>query len=124
MNEPQPWWLTWPVEEVAAAILPLFSSSTHMSEGSSLAGVASWLTTGKYRKPWAIPSAGKTWFESPDTRVAAEAVHVLDRAGLLMRIIPASESGSYIGLTRLGWHALQTNTVRQHLGLGDSPPTA
>src|SRR5262249_30103924 len=24
----------------------------------------------------------------------------------------------------LGMHALQTNTVRQHLGLGDAPPTA
>jgi hypothetical protein len=24
MNNPQPWWLTWPVAEVAATILPLF----------------------------------------------------------------------------------------------------
>jgi len=24
----------------------------------------------------------------------------------------------------LAWHALQTNTVRQHLGLSDTPPTA
>ena len=41
-----------------------------------------------------------------------------------MRINPTSTSGSYIGLTRLGMHALQTNTVRQHLGLSDATPTA
>ncbi len=34
------------------------------------------------------------------------------------------EVSTQIGLTRLGIHALQTNTVRQHLGLGDAPPTA
>jgi hypothetical protein len=27
MNYPQPWWLTWPVEEVAAAILAWFGSN-------------------------------------------------------------------------------------------------
>jgi hypothetical protein len=124
MNNPQPWWLTWPPAEVAAAILPLFSSSTHVEEGSALKAVASWLTTGSYRKPWAIPGTGATWFENPDTRVAAEAIQVLDHAGLLMRINPTSTSGSYIGLTRLGMHALQTNTVRQHLGLSDATPTA
>lgn len=63
---------------------------------------------GSYRKPWAIPGTGATWFENPDTRVAAEAIQVLDHAGLLMRINPTSTSGSYIGLTRLGMHALQT----------------
>src|ERR1700730_5775455 len=29
-----------------------------------------------------------------------------------------------VELTRLGMHALATNTVRQHLGLSDAPPTA
>jgi hypothetical protein len=124
MNNPQPWWLTMPPAELAARVLPLFASSSHVEEGSALKAVASWLATGSYRLPWAIPGTGATWFENPDTRVAAEAIQVLDRAGLLMRIIPTSSSGSYIGLTRLGWHALQTNTVRRHLGLGDTPPTA
>ena len=124
MNNPQPWWLMWPVAEVAAAILPLFSSASNIGEGSALKAVASWLTTGSYRLPVLIRSTGATWFESPDTRVVAEAIQVLEHAALLMRINPTSESGNYIGLTRLGWQALQNNTVRQHLGLSDSPPTA
>ena len=105
-------------------ILPLFSSSTHVTEGSALKAVASWFKTGSYRLPWAIKGTGATWFENPDTRAAAEAIQVLEHARLLVRIQPTSESGSYIGLTRLGMHALKTETVRQHLGLGDAPPTA
>jgi hypothetical protein len=27
-----------------------------------------------------------------------------------------------VGLSRLGWHTLQTNTVRRHLGLSDTQP--
>lgn len=41
MNNPEPWWLTWPVEEVAAAILPLFSRATHAYEGDAVKGVVS-----------------------------------------------------------------------------------
>jgi hypothetical protein len=120
MTSDQPWWLTMPPAEVAATILPLFSSATHVGEGSALKAVASWLRTGSYRLPGLIRSTGATWFENPDTRVAAEAIQVLEHAGLVMRINPTGESGSYIGLTRRGMYALQTNTVRQHLGLGDA----
>jgi hypothetical protein len=62
-------------------------------------------------------------------RAVAEAMQVLEHAGLLLRssrIIRSGGStfgGSWVGLTRLGGHALQTNTVRQHLGLSDIPPT-
>jgi hypothetical protein len=60
-------------------------------------------------------------FDDPDCAAIAEALQVLEHAGLLME-----RSGEYtfVGLTRLGRHALQTNTVRQHLGLSDAPPTA
>jgi hypothetical protein len=78
---------------------------------------------------------GEKQFDDPDTRAVAEAMQVLERAGLLMRALQTispsitarySEGYSYfyVGLTRVGWHALQTNTVRQHLGLSDAPPTA
>jgi hypothetical protein len=120
MSNVQPWWWTEPVAEVAAAILPLFTSETHVSEGSALMAVASWFTTGRYKKPWGVVTDGKRWFEHPDLRVAAEAMQILERAGLLMRITPGSESPTFLGLTRLGMHALQTNTVRQHLGLRDT----
>jgi hypothetical protein len=63
-----------------------------------------------------------TPFEDADFRAAAEAMHALERAGLLMRTFPDG-GGSYIGLTRQGMHALQTNTVRTHLGLSGAPPT-
>jgi hypothetical protein len=59
-------------------------------------------------------------FGDPDLRAITEATQVLEQARLLMRTF---KDDSYIGLTRLGMHALQTNTVRQHLGLGDTPPT-
>jgi hypothetical protein len=38
--------------------------------------------------------------------------------------IEDTAGGSYWGLTRLGMYALQTNTVREHLGLSDAPPTS
>jgi hypothetical protein len=41
MTSNQPWWLTMPPAEVAAAILPLLSSSTHTTEGLALKAVAS-----------------------------------------------------------------------------------
>ena len=50
-------------------------------------------------------------------RAVAEAIQVLERACLLMR---SHGEYSYIGLTRLGQYALSTNTVRQHLGIGDA----
>jgi hypothetical protein len=48
-----------------------------------------------------------------------KAIQVLEYARLLMR----ADQGAHqcaLGLTRLGMHALATNTVRQHLGIGDA----
>jgi hypothetical protein len=61
-------------------------------------------------------------FEDPDLCAIAEAMQVLEHASLL-RELADGEQG-FVGLTRLGMQALQTNTVRQHLGLSDTPPTA
>jgi hypothetical protein len=44
----------------------------------------------------------------------------LEHARLLTRSFGGN--GPYLGLTRLGMHAVRTNTVRQHLGLGDASP--
>jgi hypothetical protein len=35
-------------------------------------------------------------------------------------VFSGSVNGVEVGLTRLGWQTLQTNTVRQHLGLSDT----
>ena len=62
-------------------------------------------------------------FDDPDYRAAAEAMQILESTRLLMRSVEIrSSTHLYVGLTRLGWHALQTNTVRQHLGLSGAPP--
>jgi hypothetical protein len=60
-------------------------------------------------------------FDDPDCGAIAEAIQVLEHAGLLME---RGGEYNYVGLTRLGTYALETKTVRQHLGLGDAPPTA
>jgi hypothetical protein len=123
MTSNQPWWLTWPVAEVAAAILPLFSSSTYVGEETAMRGIVSWCKTGSYRPPGFYRQAAKPRFEDPDIRAVAEAIQHLERACLLLRADQGAHE-SALGLTRLGMHALQTNTVRQHLGLGDTPPPA
>jgi hypothetical protein len=49
MNYPQPWWLTWPVAEVAAAILPLFAHpplSPQGSEALNIHNIVVWCKTG------------------------------------------------------------------------------
>jgi hypothetical protein len=56
-------------------------------------------------------------------------MQVLEQNRLIVHYISGGSGPSYmatceIGLNRLGTHALQTNTVRQHLGLADAPPTA
>jgi hypothetical protein len=112
-----------PAAEVAAAILPLFSSDAATREVWAMAGIVAWFRTGSYSFRRTGGSPGEQQFEDPDFRAAAEAIQVLEHAGLLMR----SQGGQYalyLGLTRLGWHALQTNTVRQHLGLGDATSTS
>lgn len=45
-------------------------------------------------------------------------VHCLEYASLLVRYHDTDTC--FVGLTRLGVHALQTNTVRRHLGLSDT----
>jgi hypothetical protein len=121
MTSDQPWWLTMPPAELAATILPLFSSSTNELEESRIRAIAKWCKTGKYREPAGYSSrSASRIFEDPDLRAVAEATQVLEHASLLMRSFPI-DGGSYVGVTRLGMHALQTNTVRQHLGLSATP---
>lgn len=84
-----------------------------------MASIVSYWTTGDYR----ARNTRTNRFKDPDFRVVAEAIQVLERAGLLMRAIYGDASPD-VGLTRLGEHALQTHTVRQHLGFGGAPPTA
>lgn len=125
MNNPQPWWLTWPPEEVAAAILPLFSYSPYVYENTMTEGILGWCRTGQYHhrvSSFFISGNESRRFQDPDFRAIAEAIQVLEHARLLMQI-PGREYAVEIGLTRLGMHVLQTNTVREHLGLADTPPT-
>ena len=82
-------------------------------------GIGGWFRTGSYKLPGTWRE--DTQFADPDIGAVAEAIQALEHAGLLMR---ATGDHGYVGLTRLGKHALQTNTVRQHLGLGETPPTA
>jgi hypothetical protein len=132
MNNPQPWWLTWPVAEVAATILPLFSfsfpdayqrhqmGSPYQWDRLARASIVNWFKTGSYTST--ARGMNTVPFADPDHRAVIEAMQVLEHAGLLVR--GDYEERTFIGLTRLGEHALQTNTVRQHLGLGNAPPTA
>jgi hypothetical protein len=123
MTSNQPWWLTWAPEEVAATILPLFAypQLSPASETLSIYNIAQWCKTGTLEHKLVYKRGDP--FMDPDSRAIAEAVQVLEHARLLMRcIFGEGWSVSSIGLTRLGWHAVQTNTVRQHLGLGAAPP--
>jgi hypothetical protein len=126
MNNPQPWWLTMPPAELAATIVPLFSSFMHVGEHEAMTRIVSWFRTGTpTRADFPVRSGGFCpEFDEPDYRAVAEAMQVLESTRLLMRAVKLSQFPLKVGLTRLGWHALQTNTVRQHLGLGDTPPTA
>jgi hypothetical protein len=119
MNNPQPWWLTWPVAEVAAAILPWFASSPPEYEGFAMKRIVRWMMTGSAGDRRGASFRASEPFDNPDVRAVAEAIQVLEHSRLLMRS-PGDQA--HVGLTRLGMHALQTNTVRQHLGLSDAPP--
>jgi hypothetical protein len=121
MTRNYPWWLTMPPAEVAATILPLFASTESASAGGMVKAIVKWCKTGDYRPPFGFSSSNDSLpFKDPDSGAIAEAMQVLERAGLFMKTW-----GEYtdVGLTRLGRYALETNTVRQHLGLGDAPPT-
>ncbi len=61
-------------------------------------------------------------FTDPDCSAVAEAIQVLEHAGLLMRAVSGEYAEFDVGLTRLGKHALATDTVRQQLGISDAPP--
>jgi hypothetical protein len=124
MNNPQPWWLTWPVEEVAAAILPCFSAWDYREEPAAIDAVIAWCKTGSLdaRKKLLRYAYYRNPFDDPDCRSITEAIRVLEHADLLMRL--TYSEGSPVGLTRRGIHALQTDTVRQHLGLTGPPPTS
>lgn len=129
MTSDQPWWFTMPPKDVAATILPLFSYpqfSPCAEEELAVSNIISWCKTGSLpaqRKLFRVVGRKKT-FEDPDTRAIAEAIQVLEHARLLIREVAGSDvTDCYLGLTRLGMHAVATNTVRQHLGLGDTPPT-
>jgi hypothetical protein len=139
MDNPQPWWRTWPVAEVAAAILPVFSDRPALKEEAAVGRILSWCQTGSRGPNWkslgiSLGIGNDDWFENPDVCAIAEALQVLERAGLLRRALRTRktvgqlpgyvmEAYFYVGVTRLGWHALQTNTVREHLGLSGTPPT-
>jgi hypothetical protein len=122
----QPWWLTWPVEEVAAAILPLFSHpqfSPSKGETPVLDDIVAWCKTGRFTE-WKLVRQWADPFADADCRAINEAIQVLEQTRLIVRSFRGSEGAtSYLGLTRLGMHALQTNTVRQHLGLSDEAST-
>jgi hypothetical protein len=127
MNNPQPWWLTWPVAEVAAAILPLFSHpplSPRNNKDLVLDDIVAWCNTGRFAVPKVLRSVPDP-FTNPDYRAINEAIQVLEQTRLIVQYVSRSRDTTCdVGLTRLGQHALQTNTVRQHLGLSDAPPTA
>jgi hypothetical protein len=124
MTSDQPWWLTMSPAAVAARIMPLFSNSSHIEERAAMSRIVSWFKTGSATGA-SFPSRRRgaffAEFDDPDYRAAAEAMQVLESRLLLARALDVSEfSKFHVGLTRLGWHALQTNTVLEHLGLGSS----
>jgi hypothetical protein len=65
---------------------------------------------------------GTEAFDKPDVRAVAEAIQDLEHA--LMREVQGNPVRNLVGITRLGMRALATNTVRQHLRLGDATKTA
>ena len=71
MNNPQPWWLTWPVAEVAAAILPWFSANPPEYEGFVMRHIVQWMQGSDSRSASHRPSVQ---FEDPDVRAVAEAI--------------------------------------------------
>jgi len=129
MTSSQPWWLTWPVAEVAASILPYFSHFPHVSDRRAMKEIVSLWRTGSYPGPQSVlgfrylEMAGTfDQFADPDCGAVAEAIQALEHAGLLMRAVSGDYADSDVGLTRMGKHALATDTVRQQLGLGDAQP--
>jgi hypothetical protein len=129
MTSSQPWWITWPVAEVAASILSYFSYRPHVSDRRAMKDIVSLWRTGSYPGPRSVlgiqiyEGVGDfDEFTDPDCAAVAEAIQALEHAGLLMRAVSGDYARLDVGLTRLGRHVLATNTVREHLGLSDAPP--
>src|ERR1700759_2813784 len=109
----QQWWRTVPPAELAARILPLFTAFSHEAGLAVIQGVVTWCETGTYKTPRVASANLRRFFEDPDRRAVSEAIQVLEHAGLITRIV---DNASYVGLTRLGQQALETNAVGRHLG--------
>jgi hypothetical protein len=127
MTSNQPWWLAMPPAELAATILPLFSDQVR-SVDEAMEAIVNWCRTGSFgvspTKWFTVMKSGGRAFEDPDFGAIAEAMQVLEHAGLLVRALEARDVSYFkVGLTRLGWHTVRTNTVRQHLGLSDATST-
>ena len=75
----QPWWISAPVADLAAAILPLFGQSSFDSERAAMTDVVSWLRTGA-RAPRGTFSAGVSTrgdvFQNPDLRAVADSTNI------------------------------------------------
>ena len=119
--------LAMPPAELAAVILPYFSTWKPQDEADARRKITAWLTTGSDRLRssfFAGPRSTMDVFEKPDLRAVAEAMQRLEQACLLMRVVIGGDSTDvFVGITRLGRDALATNTVRQCLGLSDATPT-
>jgi hypothetical protein len=126
MTNAQPWWLTMSPEELAVHVLPFLSTAPYCNETMAMRDIVSYWWTGAPAGPPKMFSVINSHDRSqnPDIRAVAEAVQVLEHARLIMRLVSGDYSDNDIGLTRLGMHALSTNTVRQHVGLGDPEPKA
>jgi hypothetical protein len=125
MNDDQRWWLTMPPAELAAVILPFFSSWEPQREFGARRKILAWLSGVGPTGLAGFFVSNIRVFNDPDERAVGEAIQHLEHACLLMREIDDGDHTTcYVGITRLGMHALQTNTVRQHLGLSNAPPTA
>jgi hypothetical protein len=120
MDNPRLSWLTWPPAEVAAVLLPWFSSEPYHVEIWARLKIADWLTTGSHDGKTRDRARETEVFTQPEIAAVAEAIQLLEHAGLLIRAISENTT---VGLTRLGRHALQTKTVRQRLGLQEASPS-
>jgi hypothetical protein len=122
MDSPQAPWIDMPTAELAAVILPWFESQPPQDDFVTKT-IAKWLYRGSTPKGFrAALWSPKEPFQKPDIGAVAEALQLLEHAGLLLR--SHGSDGGYVGLSRLGRHALATDAVRQYLRLsGGTPPT-
>jgi hypothetical protein len=73
MTSNQPWWLTMPPAEAAAAILPWFSSHKALIDERVMTSIAGWLKTGSDREARSHTEHDSAAFKDPDVRAVAEA---------------------------------------------------